>query len=307
MTGSPHVLMLFLDGVGIGKNDRSVNPFISAEMKTLRSLLGGAVPYRQHCHISNTHLHVTPINATLGVEGLPQSGTGQAALLTGVNAAKVIGKHFGPSLYSTLKPIVEEKNIFKLLSNLGKKVFYANAFPPRYFEFINSQKGRMGAIAYAWRNSGFQLNTHDTLARGEALSADITAEGWNKMGFPNVPELTLQEAGKRLARFSDIYDFVLYEYYFTDDAGHSQSMEKAIVTLQNVDRLLEGIVEHFNFKKNLFLLTSDHGNIEDVSTKSHTRNPVPLLAMGIGHEAVARKVKRLVDVAPAVVRLIGDN
>ncbi|TAK59940.1 MAG: peptidase, partial [Bacteroidetes bacterium] len=103
------------------------------------------------------------------------------------------------------------------------------------------------------------------------------------------------------------YDFVLYEYYFTDDAGHSQSMEKAIVTLQNVDRLLEGIVEHFNFKKNLFLLTSDHGNIEDVSTKSHTRNPVPLLAMGIGHEAVARKVKRLVDVAPAVVRLIGDN
>ncbi len=49
----------------------------------------------------------------LGVEGLPQSGTGQTSIFCGVNASKIVGKHFGPYPYSTLIPIIKEKNIFK--------------------------------------------------------------------------------------------------------------------------------------------------------------------------------------------------
>lgn len=250
---------------------------------------------------SFTHV---PINATLGVCGLPQSGTGQTTLLTGINAAKYIGKHFGPYPYSTLKPIIEQKNIFRRLKERGKSVFYANAFPPKYFEYINSPKTRTSAISYSWISSGFELNTHITLAQGKALSADISGERWNAMGFPIVPVLSLQQAGKRLTHFTKTYNFVLYELYFTDTAGHSQSMEMAVEALEKIDGLLEGIVHHFDFKNNLLLITSDHGNLEDLSTKSHTRNPVPLFVIGKGHKEIACQIRSLVDVTPALIKLI---
>ncbi len=304
MSEPPHVLMIFLDGVGIGKNNPEINPFFNAKLKTLQSLLGGKLPYLRNCHFSNNHVSLTPINATLGVPGLPQSGTGQTALLTGVNASKFIGKHFGPYPYSTLKPIIEEKNIFKHLASAQKKVLYANAFPPKYFEYINSPKTRTTAISYSWLSSGFKLNTHETLARGEALSSDITSEKWNRLGFPKVPELTLQEAGKRLIHLTNKHHFVLFEYYYTDHAGHSQSMETSVQTPEAIDGMLEGVIERLDPRKHLLLLTSDHGNIEDLSTKSHTRNPVPLLLMGKGHTQLASKIKNLTHVTPAILNLL---
>ena len=304
MPDPPHILMLFLDGVGIGRTDPKVNPFFAANMKTLRSLLGGALPDLRNSHLSTNNASLRPINATLRVTGLPQSGTGQTVLLTGMNAAAYIGKHYGPYPYSTLKPILEQKNIFKQLSERGKKVFYANAFPPRYFEWINSPKGRTAVISYSWLASGFKLNTNEVLARGDALSADITGERWNALGFPSVPVLTPQEAGKRLVGFIENYNFVLFEYYLTDKAGHSQSMEKAVDALEQIDSLLEGIVEHMNFKKHLIVLTSDHGNLEDLSTKSHTRNPVPLLVIGSGHKEFTSEVKSLTHVTPSLLQLL---
>ncbi|MBI3193345.1 MAG: alkaline phosphatase family protein [Ignavibacteriae bacterium] len=302
---SPHVLMLFLDGVGIGKKDASVNPFFAANLKSLRSLLDGKLPHLRDAHHSNSLSSLVPINATLGVEGLPQSGTGQTALMIGMNAAKFIGKHFGPYPYSTLKPIIQEQNIFKVLSDKGKKVFYANAFPPKYFEYINSTKMRMTAITCSWVSSGFALNTHEILAHGEALSADITSQRWNAQGFPTVSELTPQEAGKRLARFSDEYDFTLFEFYYTDHIGHHQSMPQAIEVLELLDALLEGIINHFDAERNLFFLTSDHGNLEDLSTKTHTRNPVPLFVYGKLHKQLTSSVKNLTHVVPALLDIMG--
>ncbi len=304
MSGTPHVLMIFLDGVGIGKKNPAINPFFSSRLTTLQSLLGGNIPYLRNCHYSGNHVTLKPINATLGVPGLPQSGTGQTALLTGVNASKFIGKHFGPYPYSTLKPVIEEKNIFKVLSTAHKKTLYANAFPPKYFEYINSTKTRTTAISYSWLSSGFALNTHETLAHGKALSSDITSEKWNKLGFPSVPELSLQDAGKRLIELTNKHHFVLFEYYYTDHAGHSQSMETSRQVLEAIDGMLEGVVQHLDPKKHLLLLTSDHGNIEDLSTKSHTRNPVPLLLMGKGHTHMASKIKNLTHVTPAILNVL---
>ncbi|MBI5216407.1 MAG: alkaline phosphatase family protein [Ignavibacteriae bacterium] len=301
---SPHVLMLFLDGVGIGKKDANINPFFAANLKTLNTLLDGNIPSLHSSSFSNSVTSLVPINATLGVEGLPQSGTGQTALMTGMNASKFIGKHFGPYPYSTLKPIIQEQNIFKTLSDKEKKVFYANAFPPKYFEYINSTKMRMTAITYSWLSSGFSLNTHEVLARGDALSADITSQRWNVQGFPSVPNLTPLEAGERLAQFSDEYDFTLFEFYYTDHIGHNQSMQQAIEVLELLDALLEGIISHFDAERNLFFLTSDHGNLEDLSTKTHTRNPVPLLAYGKRHKELTSSVKNLTHVVPSLLEIM---
>ena len=51
-------------------------------------------------------------------------------------------------------------------------------------------------------------------------------------------------------------------------------------------------------------MTSDHGNIEDASTRAHTLNPVPLLVRGPLAEELA-PVGSILDVTPKLVELLG--
>lgn len=303
MGRSPRILMIFLDGVGIGKKNGEINPFFSGKMSTLQFLLGNSMLSLRDAHRQTTLASSVPLNATLGIKGLPQSGTGQTALLTGINAPKYIGKHFGPYPYSTLKPVIQKENIFRRLNSMGKKVFYANAFPRRYLDHIAVKKNHVTATVLSWLMAGFELQDSNSLLRGHSLSSDITNERWNKLGFGDVPVLTPQEAGKRLINFTVQYDFVLYEYFYTDHAGHAQSMKQAHEVLTVIDGLLEGIMNCFDETSMLILVTSDHGNLEDLSVKSHTRNPVPFLAVGYKNKKITSVVKDLTQVAPAIVSM----
>lgn len=300
---APKVLMLFFDGVGVGKKKQFQNPFYACKIPTFEKLLDGNIPHLRLKSFSSDSTFYSPINATLGIEGLPQSGTGQTALLCGMNASKFIGKHFGPYPYSTLRNILVERNIFKLLHQKQKPVFYVNAYPPRYFEYVTAHQNRRTATTLAWEMSGFKLNDYKRLQAGEALSADITSQKWNALGFPVAPILSPKEAGHRLVKFLEKYNFVFYEYFYTDHAGHSQSMEKAKEELSKVDELLSGIIEALDKKKMTMIITSDHGNFEDLSVKTHTRNPVPLIVYGKNTTHYAGKLRSITDVAPAIVSL----
>ncbi len=77
-----------------------------------------------------------------------------------------------------------------------------------------------------------------------------------------------------LAGNVDRYDFTLYEYFLTDKAGHTQDRDRCEQVLRDLDRFLAAYLEAAPPGATT-LLTSDHGNIEDLSTRSHTRNPVP--------------------------------
>ena len=294
------MIFIFLDGVGIGSKDRASNPFFADRFPTWERLSGGSAPYLRNARRSTDHSTVTPINATLGVSGYPQSGTGQTTILTGVNASKQIGKHFGPYPYSTLRPILKEQNMFLSLHRKAVTSSFANAYPQRYFDYLEKHPIVMGSNALAWKLSGFRLRNHEDLRNGEAVSADITNERWPDMGYPNILRISPQEAGARLTELSRKYQFVFYEYYLTDKAGHHQSMSEAVRALKDVDGLLEGLVESADLKSTLVLITSDHGNIEDLSVRTHTRNPVPLLAVGNGHQS-AMKLKSLVDIKSFIV------
>jgi 2,3-bisphosphoglycerate-independent phosphoglycerate mutase len=304
MNHTPHVLFLFLDGVGLGGNDRKYNPFLVAKMPVLKKFFGGIMPTTGHKTVNTSEMSFKPIDATLGIPGLPQSGTGQSALLTGKNTAKVIGKHFGPHLYSSLKPVVDEYNIFRKLQSCDKKILYANAFPKQYFKYLNSPKYRATAITHAWLSTGNRLHDSTTLQASKSLSADISNERWRKLGYADLPIISVQEAGRRLIDLTERNDFVLYEYYFTDHAGHNQSMNEAVEILEKLDGLIDGILQNLDHRSMLFLTTSDHGNLEDLSTKSHTRNPVPFLTVGRYHEELAKKVKNITDVAPAITDIL---
>ena len=79
------VLFLFLDGIGLGENDPAVNPFAQAKMPNLNALLGGRTLLKEDAPFVGKKATLLAIDPAVGVAGLPQSATGQAMLLTGVN------------------------------------------------------------------------------------------------------------------------------------------------------------------------------------------------------------------------------
>ncbi len=185
-----------------------------------------------------------------------------------------------------------------------RKVFYANAYPQRYFDHLTNHKSRITVTVMAWLESGFSLNDYSKLQQEKALAADITNERWVKLGFGDVPVISPTQAGRRLVSMLEDFDFVLYEYFYTDHAGHSQSMENAVAVLQMVDGFLGGILAALDPKKDLLIITSDHGNIEDLSRKSHTRNPVPLITVGDQRKFITSRSKNLTHVSPAILELM---
>ncbi|MBE0642786.1 MAG: alkaline phosphatase family protein [Bacteroidetes bacterium] len=276
------VLLVFLDGLGIGAKDPRRNPLFNARPRFLTSLLGGTLPSLGNRIIESSEAMCVPLDPNLGVRGLPQSGTGQATLYTGINAARIIHQHFGPYLYSTLKPIVEAHSIFAQLKNTGHShpVALANAFPQRFFDYLEGPRRRIVAGMYAALTAGVRFRDIDDLKNGTAVSTDITAERWKAIGHPDAPVITPYEAGATLARVADAQTFTLFEYFSTDKAGHEMNSAKANHVLGEVDELLRGIYDHVDRTRTLVIVTSDHGNMEEIGIKTHTRHPVPAILFG---------------------------
>ena len=87
---------MFLDGVGLGDADAEINPLFAGRYPALMRLTGGTPLTREAGRIHTALADVLPLDASMGVNGRPQSATGQAALLTGKNAPAVLGRHYGP-------------------------------------------------------------------------------------------------------------------------------------------------------------------------------------------------------------------
>ncbi len=302
MSSGSHFLFLFLDGVGIGDAIPDINPFFSTRLPNFKKIFGG-IPSKENMEMHNGNAFVEPSDALLGVEGLPQSGTGQTALFTGVNAAQVLGSHFGPYPHSEIRPILEEKNIFKILKILGADVYFANAFPRQFFEYVESGRRRLSATTMSCMMSGVPLCNADSLRSGEGLSADITAERWpTELGYSDISPITALDAGKRLGRIARKHDFTMFEYFLTDKAGHDMNKKMAETVLKNFDGLLGGIVDG-GLDTLTVLMSSDHGNIEDISIKTHTLNSALTAVAGEHAEFFRDRLKSICDVTPRIVDL----
>jgi hypothetical protein len=163
----------------------------------------------------------------------------------------------------------------------------------------------MVAGMYAALESGVLFRDITHLREGTAVSTDITAERWKEIGHPDAPVVTPHDAGMLLARIAGEHDFTLYEYFATDKAGHERSMSHAVQVLDLLDDFLRGLCAYLP-PDVLLLITSDHGNMEELSTKSHTRNPVPLLAYGALQGFPLDNVSAITDIVPAIVQYLGD-
>src|SRR5512138_3925349 len=191
------VLFIFLDGIGLGENDPETNPLARAQMPNLNKLLDGRSLLKSAAPFDGEHASLLAVDPAVGVDGLPQSATGQAMLLTGKNIPAALGYHYGPKPNPEVAAFLKDETLFSNLAKAGKKTALLNAYPPRYFHGIDSGKRLYSSIPLAVTNAGLPLFRHDDLFAGQALSADFTGEGWRTMlGFREAPTMDAAHAGR---------------------------------------------------------------------------------------------------------------
>ena len=301
------VHFLFLDGVGLAPADPARNPLARAVMPNLQALLGGRRLVTGSAPPETERATVVPLDACLGVDGLPQSATGQATLLTGRNLPLELGYHYGPKPNAPIASYLRNGNLFKTLAAGGHRAALLNAYPPAYFEAIASGRRLYSAIPLAATSAGLSLKTAADLFAGRAVSADFTGQGWReRLNYPETPLLEPEDAGVHLARLAEEYDFSMFEFWMSDYAGHHQDMAAASDLLATFDRVLGGLLAAWNDDAGVLLITSDHGNIEDLNTRGHTTNAVPALLIGSqpARRSLAASLHSLTDVAPGIERLV---
>ncbi len=298
------MLFLFLDGVGLGPDDPERNPFSAANLPNMEGLLEGRRLVEGSAPFEGEQATLLAVDAALGVEGAPQSATGQAALLTGENVPSQIGEHYGPKPNQAVAEIVRRDNLFKQVLAHGGSAALLNGYPPRYFEAIESGVRLYSSIPLAVTSAGLQLMTVEDMKDGRAFSADFTGVGWSEQpGFPAIPTYNPSQAGHQLAAAAEAYDLAWFDFWPSDFAGHRGQMHDAIALLENLDSVMGGLVEAWSDRPDLIVVSSDHGNLEDLSQRGHTLNPVP--AILIGPLEMRRKfgsdLKDLASFAPAVI------
>ncbi len=295
MTNPPkHVLLLFVDGLGIG-SENETNPCTAS-------------PHLFHHFLHETfpksiepNGYALGLDANLGVDGLPQSATGQTALLTGFNASELLGRHLHGFPNSKLRKIIGERSILKWFVEHGYRAAFLNAFRPPFFDFdpFDIIK-RLSVTSVCNLVAGLKFFDTDDLAAGRSVYQDILGEDLRRRGF-DVPIFTPEEAGTIIGKQSQNYHFALFEYFQTDRAGHSQNPQRAAEVLDILERFLDAVLQHLDLQNTLVILTSDHGNIEDLSFRGHTRNPVMTLLFGAGAEHASTRIKTILDVYPFVL------
>jgi len=303
------LLFLFLDGVGLGTNDARINPFAAVHMPNLEHILDGHRLTKNQMVLphSTQRASLLSLDACLGIEGRPQSASGQATLLTGDNVPALIGQHYGPKPNSEIRALLKKENLFSKLKQSGYQACLLNAFPDRYFTAIDSGRRLPGVVALAAQVAGIPLKTTADLFNGDAISADFTAQGWRKhLNYKHTPVLTPKQAGVRLAKLTEKYDFTFFEYWLSDYAGHKQNMKAAQDLLITFDQVLGGLLSTWDYEQGLILITSDHGNLEDLSVRHHTLNPVPTIVIGTPElrQNFTHHLFNLTDIFPAIIQFL---
>ena len=282
-------LLLFIDGIGVGGDDPSRNPFAVPGIRHLAPLAGRApsdgAAYR-------------PLDATLGIRGLPQSATGQTTLFTGVNAAARIGRHQPGLPGPTLQAILRAESLFSKVVARGGRPTFANAFTARY---LGSKRPRFGATTHMVMASGVRLRLHEEDdERDTALSHEYTGAWMTEHGIP-LRRRTAEGAAAVLAGLLEENDLVLYEYFLTDLAGHRGSRDERFAQAERVEALVAALLSAVDRSRHRVALVSDHGNLEESEHDRHTTNPAPLLAWGRAAEDLVARVDAMDALTPALV------
>lgn len=290
------VLLIFIDGLGIGESGEN-NP------------MSHTIEFEPIAHFTDADSNVSfegvviPTDPRLGVEGRPQSASGQTTILTGINAPKLLGYHKQGFPNADLRGVIAEHSIFLRLKRLGiEENVFVNAYTPRFFHEPPRWKS---ATTCAVEAAGMQFRKLPDLVGRKAIFHDFTNQTLVERGF-ELDVLSPSDAAKNLARFTESYRFILYEHFITDKIGHDQDLEAAKIHLPQLAEFVRETVKNIDLEKTTIILTSDHGNVEDLSVRNHTLNDVPTIVWGRRKDETARSIKDLTHITPAIVRLLTE-
>ncbi|MDP4182394.1 MAG: alkaline phosphatase family protein [Bacillota bacterium] len=289
------MIFIFIDGFGIGEDDSSKNPLKSEKARNIQYILN--------------NFSVIPTDACLGVSGLPQSATGQTAIFTGENASKVLGRHLSGQPTVTLKKMISRSNIFSELKKRGLNVTNSNVYREEYLKMMHDPKDRLhrpSVTSVMTYSSGAQFRTTEDYNKGNGIYHDISGDILIKSGY-DVELLTPEQAADRLYNISRHYDFTLYEHFMTDLIGHSADIKEAESVVEKLDAFLGSLLKLLNIEEDVLIITSDHGNIEDMSVKTHTYNNVPTIIIGKIPEGIKTQLKSLTDIMPFILEIFDLN
>lgn len=249
------LIWLALDGVGHPQDAPAGSPW-EQNLPALRPLIDQGLA----------------LDATLGVEGLPQSGTGQACWLTGTDAVAVMGEHFGPQPGPTLQRLLKEWSLPVRLTQAGLRLALANYYAP---EFLDQQtrRNRFGCFPYSFMTAGLPLNPAGMVPVRASLGLRYQSP-W----LPFQDHAQVIEDARALALAAEEYDLVVADLWFSDLIGHEGTEpmlpEVRAAAFEWLRRLDMWVAELLDLGKS-FIVSSDHGNMEDLTIKTHTKAKVP--------------------------------
>jgi 2,3-bisphosphoglycerate-independent phosphoglycerate mutase len=128
------------------------------------------------------------------------------------------------------------------------------------------------------------------------------------------PEMSAFELTDQLSTAieSGVYDVIMCNYANPDMVGHTGDEAAAMQAVETVDQCLSRIITSLYKTGGELLLTSDHGNVEQMYDEknhqphtAHTTSLVPLLYMGRAATWLAVDHPGLMDVAPTLLYLLG--
>lgn len=290
------IILFFVDGIGLGSNDPQINPFAFYSSPYFQ-VHGG----KDSLPVDGYLFETDPF---MGVSGLPQSATGQTAIFTGYNAPQICGRHVSGFPSFSLRPYLLEKSILKLTKQAGFRSALVNTYTQDYLTKIFGKRGMRLMSATTMMNYGAENHffTIEDFLEERSLYMDITGWFLQQEGLLD-KQISAKEAGRRLVNISRDYDLIVFEYFLTDRVGHDGDMKLAKKILQHLSDFLDGVWEDLNLEKQLFIMTSDHGNFEDLSTFSHTKNLVGSITYGKKAQWLAQNSFALYDIARNILSL----
>ncbi|HVU10085.1 MAG TPA: hypothetical protein VHD90_02355 [Phototrophicaceae bacterium] len=300
-----HILLIFLDGIGLGDDDPSINPFAAATLPTLTALTNGKRWLRDTGRVEGQRAILVPTDPRMGIPGRPQSASGQAAILTGLKVPQMIGEHYGPRPNPAIRAILHEDNFFKQVVAHGMNAALLEAYPPGFHKAISSGKRLPSSYQQASLEAGLPLFTEEAIYSGDALAVDWTGEGWRSdLGYTDTPIYTPEEGGRKMVEISRRYQFSFFAHWVTDTVGHRGKVEDGVKLLELFDHVMAGALAEWNDAEGLMIITSDHGNMEDLSHGKHTENDVPTVIIGDGKERFAESLHSLADLVPQMAQFL---
>ena len=298
--------MLFVDGVGLG-DAAEHNPWFVLPTPSLDKLLGGKSLTKEAVGQHGAHVQLLATDARLGIEGLPQSATGQATIFTGRNAPKFLERHMSGLPFQRLRRFVYEDNLYLQLERKGFRPTFANCYTEEYFQRKATKRGWKSVSTVAIESAAAPVRMTQELLENRGVYHDLTRRHLQRYR-PDLPEITPEQAAHHILGLLVDHDLVVQEFFMSDVAGHKQVPGLMEWVVDTYDRFL-GCVVAEKRAEDTVILVSDHGNSEDVRVKTHTMNPVPTLI--IGPAAPIREEELagwdLTNIAPFIRRTVAQG